>query len=160
MKRMFYQVTFPATLAVVTMVFISAVFYTNANLSYADSAKKKTSEDVRTSAVDYTEARINLLQDALTISDAQKELWKNFTEVMRENAKEMDALTKDRAENMKTMNAIEQMKFHSQMTESRLAHMKKMLPPFEAFYASMTDEQKKFIDTIFRTGRHGKHKID
>jgi hypothetical protein len=36
--------------------------------------------------------------------------------------------------------------------------MKKFIPPFEALYASMSDEQKKITDTIFRTERHGKHR--
>jgi hypothetical protein len=77
---------------------------------------------------------------------------------MRENAKEMDALTKDRAENTKNMNAVEQMKFHSQITASRLAQQKKLIPAFEALYAGLSDEQKKITDTIFRTGKHEKHK--
>jgi hypothetical protein len=77
---------------------------------------------------------------------------------MRENAKEMDALNKDRAESAKTMNSVEHMKFHSQTTEVHLNQLKKLIPPFEAFYASMSDQQKKTTDTIFRTGKHGKHK--
>ena len=62
---------------------------------------------------------------------------------MRQNAKEMDALTKDRAETSKTMNAVEHMKFHSQVTEAQLNQQKKFIPPFEALYAGMSDEQKK-----------------
>jgi hypothetical protein len=70
----------------------------------------------------------------------------------------MDALTKDRAETSKTMNAVEHMKFHSQVTEAQLNQQKKFIPPFEALYAGMSDEQKKSTDTIFREGRHEKHK--
>ncbi len=58
----------------------------------------------------------------------------------------------------KTMNAVEHMKFHSEITEAHLDQLNKLIPPFEAFYASMSDEQKKITDTIFRTGKHGKHK--
>ena len=65
---------------------------------------------------------------------------------------------KERAESTKTMNAVEHMKFHSQITEAHLDQLKKLIPPFEAFYASMSDEQKNITDTIFRTGKHGKHK--
>ena len=96
---------------------------------------------------------------ALKITEAQEELWNNLTQVMRENAKDMDALTKDNAEKIKTMNAVEHIKFHSQITEAQLAQQKKFIPAFEALYASMSDEQKKITDTIFRTGKHGKHKI-
>ena len=160
MKRKAYQVAFPVTLVVVMVAFLSAIFFANANLSFAASGKKKSSAVARTSAVEYTEAQIKQLQGALNITEAQKELWNNLTQVMRENAKDMDALTdartKERAESTKTMNAVEHMKFHSQITEAHLDQLKKFIPPFEAFYASMSDQQKNITDTIFRTGKHGK----
>jgi len=56
------------------------------------------------------------------------------------------------------MNALEQMKFHSQTTETHLNQLKKLIPPFEAFYASMSDQQKNITDIIFRTGKPGKSK--
>ena len=158
MKQKVYQIAFPATLVVVMVAFLSTIFFANATLSFAASGKKKSSAVARTSAVDHTDARIKELKDALKITESQEELWNNLTQVMRENAKEMDALTKDRAENIKTMNAVEYMKFHSQITEAQLDQQKKLIPPFEAFYASLSDEQKKSTDTIFRTGKHGKHK--
>jgi hypothetical protein len=70
----------------------------------------------------------------------------------------MDAFIKDNAENTKSMNAVEHMKFHSQITELHLDQLKKLIPPFEAFYASMSDKQKKTTDIIFRTGKYGKSK--
>lgn len=152
MKQKAYQVA----LVVVMMVFASAIFFANANLSFAESGKKKSSR-VRTSAVEYTENQIRQLQGSLNITDAQNGLWNNLTQVMRDNAKDMDAITKDRRENNKSMNAVERIKFHAQITEAQLAQTKKLLPPFEAFYASMSDEQKTTTDSIFRTGKHGKH---
>jgi hypothetical protein len=56
------------------------------------------------------------------------------------------------------MNAVEHMKLHSQITEAHLEQLKKLIPPFEAFYASMSGEQKNITNAIFRTGKHGKHK--
>jgi phage protein D len=162
MKRKAYQVAIPVTLVVVMVAFLAAIFFANANLSFAASGKKKSSAVARTSAVDHTEAQIKQLQGALKITEAQKELWNNLTQVMRENAKDMDAftdaLTKERAESTKTMNAVEHMKFHSQITEAHLDQLKKFIPPFEALYSSMSDEQKKSTDTIFRTGIYGKAK--
>jgi phage protein D len=162
MKRKAYQVAIPVTLVVVMVAFLAAIFFANANLSFAASGKKKSSAVVRTSAVAYTEAQIKQLQGALNITEAQKELWNNLTQVMRENAKDMDAFTdalsKERAESTKTMNAVEHMKFHSQITEAHSDQLKKFIPPFEALYSSMSDEQKKSTDTIFRTGIYGKAK--
>jgi hypothetical protein len=158
MKRKDYQVAFPVTLVVAMVVFLAAIFFASANLSFAASGKKKSSEVARTSPVEHTEAQIKQLQSALNITEAQQELWNNLTKVMRENAKEIEALTKERAEGTKTMNAVEHMKFHSQITEAHLNQMKKLIPPFEAFYSSMSDEQKNITNTIFRTGKHGKQK--
>ena len=158
MKRKYYHVAFPAALVVVMVAFLSTIFFANANVSFADSAKKKSSAVARASAVEQTEARIKKLQGALKITDVQEGLWNNLTQVMRENAKDMDALTKDRAENAGTMNAVEHLKFHSQITEAHLNQLKKFIPPFEALYASMSDDQKKITDTLFRTGKYEKHK--
>jgi hypothetical protein len=152
MNRKDYRV---AALVVVMVAFLSTLFFAKANLSFAASAKQKSSG---ASAVEQTEARIKQLQGALKITEAQEGLWNNLAQVMRENAKDMDALTKDRAENAKTMNAVEHLKFHSQVTEAHLNQLKKFIPPFEALYASMSDEQKKITDTIFRTGKYEKHK--
>ena len=156
MKRKDYQV---AALVVVMVAFLSTIFFANANLSFADAGKKKSSAVARTTAVEQTEARIKQLHGALKITEAQEVLWNNLTQVMRDNAKDMDTLTKDKAETANTMNAVEHLKFHSQITEAHLAQLKKFIPPFETLYNSMSDEQKKIADTIFRTGRHGKHKI-
>jgi hypothetical protein len=158
MKLKAYQVAFPVALVVVMVAFLSAIFFANANLSFAASGKKKSPAVARTSPVDHTEAQIKQLQGALKITEAQEELWNNLTKVMRENAKDMDAFIKERAENTKTMNAVEHMKFHSQTTQAHLDQLEKLIPPFEAFYGSMSDEQKNITDTIFRTGRHGKQK--
>ena len=50
------------------------------------------------------------------------------------------------------------MKFHRPNTQAHLDQMNKLIPPSEALYASMSDEQKNITDTTFRTGKYGKHK--
>ena len=158
MKRKAYQIVFSATLVLVMAAFLSAIFFVNPNLSFAASAKKKSQTIATTSAVEHTEAQIKQLQGTLNITEAQQGLWNNLTSVMRENAKDMDALTKEKAENAKPMNAVEHMKLHSQITEAHLAQLKKLIPPFEAFYNSMSDQQKNITDMVFRTGKYGKSK--
>ena len=156
MKRKAYQIVFSATLVLVMVAFLSAIFFANPNSSFAASGKKKSSAVARPSAVAYAENQIKQLQGALNLTEAQQELWNNLTQVMRENAKDMDVLIKDRAENAKTMNSVEHLKLHSQITEAHLAQLKKLIPPFEAFYNSQSDEQKKITDTLFRTGKYEK----
>ena len=156
MKQKVYKVAFQATLVVVMAAFLSIIFFANSNLSYAASVKKKASAVTRISAVDHVEAQIKQLQDTLNITEAQNELWNNLTQVMRENAKSMDALTMERAEMTETMNSLERMKFHRQITETHLDHLQNLIPPFEALYTSMSDQQKNITDVIFRTGKYGK----
>jgi phage protein D len=158
MKRKDYPVAFPATLVVVMVAFLSIIFFANSNLSFAASGEGKSSAVDRTSAVDYTEAQIKQLQGTLDITEDQKELWNNLTQVMRENAKEMDVLKKERAENTKPMNALEHMKFHREITETHLNQQNRIIAPFEALYATMSDQQKNITDIIFRTGRYEKSK--
>jgi len=80
--------------------------------------------------------------------------------VIRENAKDMDALSddrkKERAEGTQTLNAVEHMKLHSQITKAHLDQLQKLIPPFEAFFSSMSDQQKNITNIVFRTGKHGK----
>ena len=158
MKQKVYQMFFPATLVLVMVAFLFTIFFANAKLSFAASGSKKAPAITRTSAVEHTEAQIKQLQGALNITVAQEPLWNNLTVVMRENVKDMDALNKERAENTEPMNAVEHMKFHSQVTAAHLAQMNKLIPPFEAFYDSMSDQQKNITNIIFRTGKYAKQK--
>ena len=160
MKRKAYKVAFPVTLVVVMVAFLAAIFFADANLSFAASGKKKSSAVARASAVEYTEAQIKQLQGALNTNEAQEPLWNNLIQVMRENAKDMDALSdarnKERAEGTKTLNAVEHMKLHSQITKAHLDQLEKLIPPFEAFYSSLSDQQKNITNMVFTTGKYGK----
>lgn len=158
MKRKIYSVVFRATLVFVMSAFLSTIFLTNANTSFAASGKKKSGTMTRTSAVEYTESQIKQLQGTLTITAEQEPLWNNLTQVMRENAKDMDAIRKERSENTEPMSAVEQMKFHSKITQAHLDQMNKLIPTFEAFYASLSDQQKNITNMVFSTGKYGKSK--
>ena len=159
MNQKAYQVSFPAKLVVVTVAFLTAIFFANPNPSFAAASKTKSSSGARISAVEYTDVHIKDLQSALKITLDQEGLWNNLTTVMRENAKEMDALSKDRAEKSKGMNAVEHLKFHSLITEAHLNQQKRLIPPFEALYTSLSAEQQKIADTVFKTGKYGKRRI-
>ncbi|PKN85052.1 MAG: hypothetical protein CVU51_09425 [Deltaproteobacteria bacterium HGW-Deltaproteobacteria-1] len=164
MKVKANQVTFPATLVLAMTVILFIIVSVNTNLSYAAPASKKASAMVRKTAVEYTESQIKQLESALKFTDSQKVLWNDVTRVMRENAKETDARhearAKARAERVeKNMHrsAVERIKVHTENTEAYLAQMKKLLPPFEALYNSMSDQQKTITDLLFETGKYGKH---
>jgi LTXXQ motif family protein len=158
MKQKAYSVAFPVVLVLVIVTFLSTIFFASVNLSFADSGKKKSQAVTRPSAVEHTEAQIKQLQGALNITAAQKELWDSLTSAMRENAKDMDAITKEKAEKSEPMNAVDHMKFHRRITQAHLDQLDNIIPPLEALYVSMSAEQQKTINAIFRTGKFGKHK--
>lgn len=158
MNRIIYRVVFPATFVVMMVTFLSTVIFINPRSSFAASETKKAPETTRTTAAEYAETQIKQLQTSLKITKDQEQSWNDLTVVMRENAKDVDALRKERAANRGTLNAVERMKFHSQVTESQLNQMKKFIPVFETFYNGLSDEQKKNADEIFSTGKYRKTK--
>ena len=59
MKRKAYQVVVPVTLVVVMMAFLAAIFFANANLSFAASGNKKSSAVARTLLLSILRPRSN-----------------------------------------------------------------------------------------------------
>jgi hypothetical protein len=114
----------------------------------------------RPSHLDRVEARIRELHTQLQITPAQENLWNNVAQVMRDNARTMDALTQARAAKAQTMTAIDDLKTYTDLVEAHAEGLKKFTPAFEALYDSMSDAQKQQTDAVFRqhsqmrTARH------
>jgi hypothetical protein len=140
------------------VVFLTAVFFTWTNLSLAAAADQASPAKVRRTHMERTEAHIVNLQNALKITKEQQGLWNDLTQVMRDNAKTLEDLVKVRIDKKNNMNAVEDLKSYSQISEAQVEGMQKFIPAFEALYNSMSDEQKKNADVLFKMGRHGQHK--
>ena len=97
------------------------------------------------------EARITELHKKLHITEAQKPQWDSLAQVMRDNAQAMVDLQKQRAENAKSLNAVDVVKSYGSVIEAHDAGMKKFIPAFEALYNTMSDAQKKTADSLFRS---------
>ena len=97
------------------------------------------------------EARIRDLHKKLHITAAQKPQWDNLTQVMRDNARAMVDLQKQRAADANSMSAVDVVKSYAQVIDAHEDGMKKFIPPFEALYNSMSDAQKKSADSLFRS---------
>ena len=139
-------------------VVLATIFFTYTNLSIAASTDPGSPTKVKRSHLERTEARIKDLQNALKITQEQQGLWNALTQVMKDNAKTLEDLAKARADKSKNMNAVEDLKSYSKFSEANVEGMKKFIPAFEALYNSMSAEQKKNADVLFKMGRHGKHK--
>jgi protein CpxP len=138
MKRIGHQFPYLTALAIAVVALLVTIAHASASPSH----------------VDRVEARIKELHAKLNITQAQEDLWTNITQVMRDNAQTTDALIKARADNAKTMTAVDDLKAYSAIAEDHAAGLKKFLPVFEALYASMSDAQRQNADTIFRNRHH------
>src|SRR6266702_1628888 len=137
MKRMTSQSTYSIALAVAMAVFSATIAFASA----------------RPSRVEHVEARIKELQAKLHITPTQEALWQNVTQIMRDNAQTMDALTQARTDKVKTMTAVDNLQSYSAIVEAHAEGLKKFVPAFEALYASMSDTQKHQADNVFREYR-------
>ena len=105
----------------------------------------------KASSEDRVEDRIKDMHSKLAITAAQEEQWAKVVEVMRENAIQMDSLTKTRAEKA-NMSAIDDLNSYSEITNAHADGLKKFTPAFKTLYDGMSDTQKKNADAIFRHG--------
>lgn len=155
MKRIARQLSYPTAL-VAAVVFLAFVVFASPGPSCAASSKSGVETAGKVSKTDRVEARIKELHTKLKITPAQEESWNKVTQVMRDNAKTMEALINARAEKANTMTAVEDFKSYSEITETHAEGLKKFIEVFGPFYASMSDAQKKNADTLFR--HHGRTK--
>ena len=158
MKRIGYQFTYPTALAVAAAVLLAFMVLASASPSRAASPEPGLATAGTASKADRVEARIKELHTKLTITPAQEELWNNVTQVMRDDAKTMEALIKARSENAKTMTAIDDLKSYGEIVEAHADGIRKFIPAFEPLYASMSDAQKKNANLLFHPQGHSKSK--
>ena len=152
LKRSFLRVLMASLLTLVVINF------TNFAMAADEEKSPPAQPKAKASKVDRTEARIKKLYEALKITPAQDEMWKNFIQVMRDNAKTMDDMSIARAEKTKSMNALEDLKSYSDIVQGHADGLKKYVAAFEPLYNSMSDDQKKIADELFRGGHHKKGK--
>jgi periplasmic protein CpxP/Spy len=108
----------------------------------------------RPSRLDTVEERIRELHAQLQITPAQEDLWINVAQVMRDNARTMDAHTQAQAAKAQTMTALDALETYTDIVEAHAEGLKKFTPAFEALYNSMSDAQKQQADTVFRNHSH------
>ena len=141
-----FQLTFPGARAVAagtllaTIVLVSPLPATSEDFAPAPEAAR-------------VEARIQELHSKLHITAAQETQWNNVAQMMRDNAKAMVSLQKDRAQDAKStdMTAVDVLKSYSAVTDAHADGIHKFIPVFQAFYDTMSDAQKKTADALFRS---------
>jgi len=110
-----------------------------------------TEPAVGVAKADPVEARFKELHNRLHITAAQQSQWDKIVQVMRDNAKAMEDLQKQRGQDVSAMSAVDAVKSYQAVIEAHEAGMAKFVPAFQALYDSMSPAQKKTADAMFRT---------
>ena len=101
-------------------------------------------------AEERVERRIAELHAQLHITAAEQQQWDQFAQVMRDNAREMDQIFTQRAQQYESMNAIQNMQSYERIAETHAQQLQKLVPAFQNLYNSMPDQQKQIADQVFR----------
>jgi hypothetical protein len=96
------------------------------------------------------ERRITQLHTQLHITSAQQSQWDQFAQVMRDNAKDLDAAYQQRAEKLDSMSAVDNMQSYASIEQTRAQDVQKLVPAFQSLYASLSEAQKQDADAVFR----------
>ena len=96
------------------------------------------------------ERRIADLHSRLHITPEQSQQWNQFAQVMRDNAHEMDQIYQARAEKLGAMTAVDNMQSFAQIEQQLAQDVQKLVPAFQTLYSSLSDQQKKAADDMFR----------
>ena len=98
------------------------------------------------------EANIAELRKKLQITPAQEPQFNAVAAVMRDNARLEASAPQQPPANA---SAVDDLRAYIKYGELELTGLKKMLPPLEALYATLSPAQKKAADAVFRQGPGG-----
>jgi protein CpxP len=94
------------------------------------------------------ERQITDLRRKLNITSGQQPQFDALAQVMRQNAQAMDALAQQEQKNSKP-NAVEAVRAGGRFAETEAEGLKRLLPPLQALYESLSDQQKRAADQVF-----------
>lgn len=96
------------------------------------------------------EQRIADMHATLHITAAQEPEWDRFSQVMLDNAQAMDAMRTQKADNAATATAAQIIQTYADVAQQHAQNVAKLSTAFQPVYASLTAEQKKAADNMFR----------
>jgi protein CpxP len=106
---------------------------------------------------DFVEKRIDDLHAQLEITSQQAPQWDAFAQTMRDNAQKTDEAFKERAQKLPSEDADDSMKSYAALAQLHADNMQKLSSTFSALYATLSDDQKKIADPLFRNQHAQRH---
>ncbi len=108
----------------------------------------------------HVETHIANLREQLKITDAQAPQWDAFAQVMRDNAAAMHNAIEQRRAKRGKESAVEDLQSYRQIAQTHVDALDKLIPVFQALYATMSPEQQKNADAVFgHAGQHRHHRM-
>ena len=98
-------------------------------------------------AMDRVEKHIADLRLRLRITPAQQPQWDAFTGIMRQNAQHQEAL---HASGAAAGSATDMLRAYAATLQGHAADMQRLVPAFDALYATMTPDQRAAADRVFQ----------
>ena len=98
-------------------------------------------------AMDRVEKHIADLQRRMRITPAQQPQWDALTAIMRQNARHQETLHSSAAT---ARSATDMLRAYAATVQGHAADMQRLVPAFDALYATMTPDQRAAADRVFQ----------
>jgi hypothetical protein len=96
------------------------------------------------------ETRIQTLHSQLKITPEQEAAWNTVADTMRDNAKRMDDMRGQQAEQERTATAPDMIGAYAKTMDAHAEAVHQFASSFQPLYDSMSPAQKKTADNVFR----------
>ena len=101
------------------------------------------------------EQHIDELHRRLGITPAQEGQWSAFAGMLRQNALAMRQAYADHPVHAASGSALDDLRNYAALSREHADNVGRLLPPFEALYASLSPEQRAAADRTFQSFRGG-----
>jgi periplasmic protein CpxP/Spy len=101
---------------------------------------------------DPTTARIKYLHDRLRITAEQEELWDKVDRAIRDNARNLAPLLRERFRATTGGSAPELLLAYEALGQAQLDSLRNIITVFELLYDGLSESQKKIADAVLREG--------
>ena len=98
----------------------------------------------------HVDQRIEAMRTALHISGNENQAFNRFAQVMHENASAMSKLVQQRASELQSMSALDNMRSYEKLANQHAEDVRRLTAAFQTLYEQLTPEQKQQADQMFR----------
>lgn len=94
--------------------------------------------------------RLNNLRQRLRVTPAEQGAWDRFAQASMQSSARIAAAFRARADQVATMNAVQNMQSFADIETQRAQDMQGLVPAFQQLYAALSPAQQKSADELFR----------